>query len=1133
MLVVNVTWRGKTYVGTLLDCTKNDWAPPRFCDSPTSDLEMRTPKNRGKRGRAQAATPVNEPTPADTRQSNAKLRNGVKGRRGSSSNAAFATPVSPLKPEPFKRKTRGSENDKEEEPAGNAKNAKRPKVSSAKDNLNSPSKDRQSSSPAPPNVPSSVDAQPAGGPFSPALIECPEPNCSKKYKHINGLRYHQSHAHSNTFTPEDSDSNMSTASTTNVNATTNAAAEANGERTTVPAGAARNNETGDANDSRETSRMDVDMEIVSATESENNNASSTGAATSAKRPAKESNNDKVYDINADVDINSSTKDNSEESAPIALTKSSANTAASKTSKHSTDAKEKADSEKATNEPKDSNSSVPLAPPATTTVGRTPILTVPTPFISLQNRAGSHHHRGDGNTAGDKSNRDDLNVIKGQSSGPLPAPSSTTVSKAAPWQPHAHTHSSHSQHAAHVISSLHSSAPQSIPVPLTVPVINTKDHDKNKSSKDKPAPGDSQPPSKKAKHKKKSKEKDRERVKDSSKGSSGSVPSKLFPGGQNNADKPKDLTEKRSSVDECDKDSAKGAAEPGTTEGGDNPQSPAYSDISDANDSGPEIDQVAAKENCVKIMAGPADLAAKKDTVIGVGIPPAHGISSFFPSFYSPYMDNPTGSNPPPKDGNRPPVSEEPEPKSKGKPHTHGHPLHSNIPPGPPNSVGDERRSPKMDYNMGGKYMPGHYFAAPYPYSANYYDQPYGSGMLPPEGGYPPGPHGRVFIDEKEREQERSKGKPGDKDEPQGLIGNIKQEPGTERVEKSDRRDKDSRSMQSVEKEPVEIKMEFGENYPTEKRGINLMPPQHFMPCSKHSKEAKRDDRHGNSGSSGKESDKESVSLKSGRNSVESSKSSKNADRDSVDGEKDGKDNKNEGAKPTMETQGPPPPPTAGSYAYIPQSYLQGSPFGLPFDPGHPLYRQVLVPGPYGGNPYMHGGPMPRYPPAPGSTPLPEDLSRPSGSAPPPAGSKALDLLQHHAAQYYASHKIHELQERALKSPSPQVNTSQGAGPNLSSTPSSPGINIPERGGRGNIIGGNVPTSSASGTPLSSNKPADLSKDTKPIIGGPPSTSESRSPPTQHHVHSHTHHHTHVGIGYPIPIPTVPPQYSPHYGGKCK
>lgn len=32
VLVVNVTWRGKTYVGTLLDCTQHDWAPPRWVD---------------------------------------------------------------------------------------------------------------------------------------------------------------------------------------------------------------------------------------------------------------------------------------------------------------------------------------------------------------------------------------------------------------------------------------------------------------------------------------------------------------------------------------------------------------------------------------------------------------------------------------------------------------------------------------------------------------------------------------------------------------------------------------------------------------------------------------------------------------------------------------------------------------------------------------------------------------------------------------------------------------------------------------------------------------------------------------------------------------------------------------------
>ncbi|CAF3247584.1 unnamed protein product [Rotaria sp. Silwood2] len=42
VLVVNVTWRGKTYVGTLLDSTKQDWACPRLtCESPTSDYDVR------------------------------------------------------------------------------------------------------------------------------------------------------------------------------------------------------------------------------------------------------------------------------------------------------------------------------------------------------------------------------------------------------------------------------------------------------------------------------------------------------------------------------------------------------------------------------------------------------------------------------------------------------------------------------------------------------------------------------------------------------------------------------------------------------------------------------------------------------------------------------------------------------------------------------------------------------------------------------------------------------------------------------------------------------------------------------------------------------------------------------------
>lgn len=38
---------------------------------------------------------------------------------------------------------------------------------------------------------------------SPVLIECPEQDCSKKYKHANGLKYHQSHAHGTNLSTEE------------------------------------------------------------------------------------------------------------------------------------------------------------------------------------------------------------------------------------------------------------------------------------------------------------------------------------------------------------------------------------------------------------------------------------------------------------------------------------------------------------------------------------------------------------------------------------------------------------------------------------------------------------------------------------------------------------------------------------------------------------------------------------------------------------------------------------------------------------------------------------------------------------------------------------------------------------------
>ncbi|XP_026321115.1 zinc finger protein 608-like isoform X2 [Hyposmocoma kahamanoa] len=160
VLVVNVTWRGKTYVGTLLDCTRHDWAPPRFCDSPTEELDARTPKGRAKRGRGAAPTDMTNFT--ETRSSvHSKLRNGgAKGRRALPS----PTPFTPPRPDSKRKRTSEAE--------------ERPPTPKAK---------------RPPPTPTSP-------PPDPVLLECPEPNCSKKYKHANGLKYHRSHAHG---TPDD------------------------------------------------------------------------------------------------------------------------------------------------------------------------------------------------------------------------------------------------------------------------------------------------------------------------------------------------------------------------------------------------------------------------------------------------------------------------------------------------------------------------------------------------------------------------------------------------------------------------------------------------------------------------------------------------------------------------------------------------------------------------------------------------------------------------------------------------------------------------------------------------------------------------------------------------------------------
>ncbi|XP_056136144.1 zinc finger protein 608 [Lampris incognitus] len=219
VLVVNVTWRKRTYVGTLLDCTKHDWAPPRFCESPSSDSEMPGGRGRGKRMRvAIAERPCVEPAPAAKVRGLSQHRSrggGVsgaagpvhsKGRRGSlnliNSNCrappSFFT-VEEVKP-PNSTSSLSSGKRKNKPPADLDLS-----LVSADDMKNGNGKRIRTKSRSAPSTPQGKSdpsfMDPGGGcsspppPPPPILIDCPHPNCTKRYKHINGLRYHQTHAH--------------------------------------------------------------------------------------------------------------------------------------------------------------------------------------------------------------------------------------------------------------------------------------------------------------------------------------------------------------------------------------------------------------------------------------------------------------------------------------------------------------------------------------------------------------------------------------------------------------------------------------------------------------------------------------------------------------------------------------------------------------------------------------------------------------------------------------------------------------------------------------------------------------------------------------------------------------------------
>jgi len=172
--------------------------------------------------------------------------------------------------------------------------------------------------------------------------------------------------------------------------------------------------------------------------------------------------------------------------------------------------------------------------------------------------------------------------------------------------------------------------------------------------------------------------------------------------------------------------------------------------------------------------------------------------------------------------------------------------------------------------------------------------------------------------------------------------------------------------------------------------------------------------------------------------------------------------------------------------------------GGPMNPG-------VMGHPYGGSPYLHpqlryhGGPM-DIPGAPGVPPPQAPVPPPPGDpkmlqsgAPPPR--KALDLL-HQVSQHYSAHKIHELGDRAIISP-----TSAPGVPGPRSTVSPPPNQTSTS--LGSTPGKALPNSSDSPSATAPGK-----GDTSPAN---PSGRRSTSP---QRLFVHTHHHTHL-ITFPF------------------
>lgn len=156
---------------------------------------MRNGRGRGKRMRPNSNTPINENSNSSdnkgTTNNKTRAASNSKARRGSQTPSERRTPpnsnAEDIKASPSsagKRKTKPTSDMEPNSSSEDTKGNKRMRTNSNSGVSGLPS----------------IKTEPLAPPLdrtcpSPVLIDCPHPNCNKKYKHINGLKYHQARAH--------------------------------------------------------------------------------------------------------------------------------------------------------------------------------------------------------------------------------------------------------------------------------------------------------------------------------------------------------------------------------------------------------------------------------------------------------------------------------------------------------------------------------------------------------------------------------------------------------------------------------------------------------------------------------------------------------------------------------------------------------------------------------------------------------------------------------------------------------------------------------------------------------------------------------------------------------------------------